>query len=114
MRIWEFWNTFNDKVEVEQKTDAKMRTRFGNLFAIRYDNDDDVDDYKEKYLGSDDDDDDDDEVPHEWMFNSYMAYIMWGPFAKDEKKLSIFLLGKYIVLFDDDMIHKLTQNNPYL
>jgi hypothetical protein len=39
--------------------------------------------------------DEDDYVPDNWMFNSYMAYVLWGPFAEDNKKLSLFLLGKY-------------------
>jgi hypothetical protein len=37
---------------------------------------------------------DDEQVPHEYMFNSYMAYVLWGPFAEDTKKLPLFLLGK--------------------
>ena len=52
-------------------------------------NDDIDNDYDEAvYIDSSEDDD---EVPHEWMFQSYMAYVMWGPFAKKEKKLQLQL-----------------------
>ena len=36
MRIWIFCKLFNDKVEVEQKTDARIGSHFEILFAIRY------------------------------------------------------------------------------
>ena len=42
-------------------------------------------------------DDDDDYVPDSYMFNSYFAYCLWGPFAPKEKQLTLFLLGKYYI-----------------
>ena len=36
-------------------------------------------------------------VPDEYKFKSYMAYVLWGPFAEDNKKLPLLLLGKSIV-----------------
>ena len=85
----------NSKIHNDENDDHDSQSEDykPNTQDIEDDNniDDDGDDYKEEFLGSDDEDD---EVPHEWMFNSYMAYIMWGPFAKEEKKLSLFLLGK--------------------
>ena len=59
-------------------------------------NDDDSYKYKEDYddVDDEDDDDDDDHVPEAYIFNSYFAYILWGPFAEDKNKLRLFLLGK--------------------
>ena len=59
------------------------------------DNDEDIIIYDD----DDDDDEDDDEIPYNWVFNSYMAFVMWGPFVNKEKQLSLFLLGKYNHLF---------------
>ena len=33
-------------------------------------------------------------VPPDYIFNSFFAYSLWGPFATEEKQLSLFLLGK--------------------
>ena len=60
------------------------------------DNDEDIIIYDDD---DDDDDEDDDEIPYNWVFNSYMAFVMWGPFVNKEKQLSLFLLGKYNHLF---------------
>jgi hypothetical protein len=64
--------------------------------------DDDGDLYKESNneikseSGSDDDDEQyDDRVPPNYIFPSFMAFILWGPFATKHKQLSLFLLGKY-------------------
>ena len=38
--------------------------------------------------------DDNKDIPHEYMFKSFMAYVMWGPFAEESKKLLLFLLGE--------------------
>ena len=54
------------------------------------DDDDDVDDDED-----DDFDDEEERVPKEYIFPSFMAYVLWGPFAPKEKQLTLFLLGKY-------------------
>ena len=63
------------------------------------DDEDNDDDENDEIIIDDDDEENDDEVPYNYVFNSYMAFVMWGPFAKKEKKLSLFLLGKYKRLF---------------
>ena len=40
---------------------------------------------------SDDSDKDSDAVPKDYLFPSYFAFIMWGPFAEIEDRLSLFL-----------------------
>ena len=73
-------------------------------------NDDDDDSYKEEHnskssdsdesTSSDSMDDNTDIVPRNYIFPSFMAYVLWGPFASKEKKLPLFLLGKlFIVIF---------------
>ena len=48
-------------------------------------------------------------MPKDYIFPSFMAFVLWGPFAPKEKQLTLFLLGKYnpiiVLLFN----HTLTQ-----
>ena len=37
-------------------------------------------------------------VPNEFIFHSHVACVLWGPFAEDNKKLLIFLLGKHQII----------------
>jgi hypothetical protein len=54
---------------------------------------------KKKSAGEDKDNEDCDEfVPDDYIFNSYFAFCLWGPFATQEKQLTLFLLGKYYLL----------------
>ena len=70
----------------DQSTDSKDDSDLDKKPSVNGKNDDN-DSYKYK----DDDDDvdndnyDDDHVPEGWMFNSYFAYILWGPFAEEKK-----------------------------
>jgi hypothetical protein len=51
------------------------------------------------------DEDDEDYVPPDYIFNSYFAYCLWGPFATEEKQLPLFLLGKlYTLKTDGDIL----------
>ena len=47
------------------------------------------------------DEDDEDYVPPDYIFNSYFAYCLWGPFATEEKQLPLFLLGKFQIFKTD-------------
>ena len=71
--------------ETEQRTDKK--------------NDDSNDgDSSFKSSGSDDSDEDSEvenseEIPENYMFASFMAYVLWGPFANESDKLPLLLLA---------------------
>ena len=63
------------------------------------DDDNDESDYDVDELStvSEIDSDDEDEVPNDYIFPSFMAFVLWGPFAEKENQLTLFLLGKTIV-----------------
>jgi hypothetical protein len=75
---------------------------------VNDDNDEDIDDDEQcnddNNEGEEDDEYDDEyeeppRVPKEYIFPSFMAFVLWGPFAPKEKQLSLFLLGKFHQLF---------------
>ena len=43
------------------------------------------------YHASDDDDDEDDDVPVDYLFPSYMAFVLWGPYVEPCKRLNLIL-----------------------
>ena len=59
------------------------------------DDDDSTEDDEDDDDDEDEDSEEEDVVPNDYIFPSYMAYILWGPFAPKEKQLTLFLLGKY-------------------
>jgi hypothetical protein len=76
-----------DDSDLDKKPSVDGKNKDDECYQYKEDNDDVDDEY-------DYNDDDDDDVPEAYIFNSYFAYILWGPFAEEKKKLRLFLLGK--------------------
>jgi hypothetical protein len=85
-------NDTDEEENDERKTEGK-KTKLKKNNDSDYSHHDDDDEY----------DDDDDEstsdsstyVPDTYVFQSFFAYCIWGPFATMEKQLPLFLMGKY-------------------
>ena len=83
--------------EVMKITKKKKKKRGANDDDDSYEEEvDSMSSDSDSSTSTDDSDDDDDGnlVPPNYIFPSFMAYVLWGPFASKEKKLPLFLLGK--------------------
>ena len=53
----------------------------------------DKDDSDEDEDDESSEDDDEDSVPYNYMFPSYIVFVLWGPFVEKNEQLTLFLLG---------------------
>ena len=91
--------TNDDKMNNDGKTknDAKKKSSNTDDSTLSDDDDNDNDELGGNESNSDDESlsDSSTYVPDTYIFHSFFAYCLWGPFASMENQLSLFLLGTY-------------------